>query len=55
MTITRKSLKQHDYSKKVSALVRKGAELKSKSRALSAKLAETIKKCQQLLHPGKTP
>jgi hypothetical protein len=53
MTIDQESLKAHDYNKKMRALARKGAALKKKSRELNAKLADTIKKCDQLLHPEK--
>lgn len=44
-------LKQHDHSKKMRSLVRKGAELKKRSKELNAKMDATIQQCDELLHP----
>jgi hypothetical protein len=51
MAINIQSLKEHDYTKKVHSLVRKGTELKKKSQKLAAQINATREQCEPLLHP----
>jgi len=48
------STKQHDHNQSVRDLVRKGAELKDKSRQLKEQLDATLKQCDEWLHPEQT-
>jgi hypothetical protein len=51
MKTTPDSLKAHDYKKKMRLLSRKSAELKRKYEELNEQINNTLKKCNELLHP----
>ena len=49
-----KSPEKNDHNQNIKELVRKGAELKDRSRQLIALLDATREQCNQLLHPEQT-
>lgn len=51
MKITQESLKAHDYKKKMRALSHKSDVIKKKSKELYAQISDTLKQCNELLHP----